>query len=52
MGCPGARLHKSRSVQLFGEFVTYVDTDDSVVALTLDDGPAVPHTDSILDLLR
>lgn len=46
------RLHKSRSVQLFGELVTSVATDDSVVALTFDDGPAVPHTDSILDLLR
>ena len=46
------RLHDSRSVQLFGELVTSVATDDPVVALTFDDGPAVPHTDSILDLLR
>lgn len=46
------RLHKSRSVQLFGELVTVVSTEDSVVALTFDDGPAAPHTDSVLDLLR
>jgi peptidoglycan-N-acetylglucosamine deacetylase len=45
------RLHKSRSVQLFGELVTAVETTDRVVALTFDDGPGA-HTDSILDLLR
>jgi peptidoglycan-N-acetylglucosamine deacetylase len=46
------QLHKSRSWQLFGELVTFVATQDSVVALTFDDGPAAPYTDSILDLLR
>jgi peptidoglycan-N-acetylglucosamine deacetylase len=46
------RLHKSRSVQLFGELVARVDTEERVVALTFDDGPSAPHTDSILDLLR
>lgn len=46
------RLHKSRTVQLFGELVTSVETRDSVVALTFDDGPSAVYTDSVLDLLR
>ena len=46
------RLAKSRTTQLFGELVTSVETSDSVVALTFDDGPVAPYTDSILDLLR
>jgi peptidoglycan-N-acetylglucosamine deacetylase len=46
------RLHKSRSVQLFGELVTHVDTNERVVALTFDDGPALPYTDSVLKLLN
>lgn len=46
------RLHKSRSVQLFGNLVTVVATADSVVALTFDDGPSAPYTDSVLDFLR
>lgn len=46
------RLHKSRSVQLFGELVTSIETPDSVIALTFDDGPVPIYTDSVLDLLR
>jgi peptidoglycan/xylan/chitin deacetylase (PgdA/CDA1 family) len=46
------RLHRSRSIQLFGKLVTFVSTDDSVVALTFDDGPSLPYTDSVLSLLR
>lgn len=46
------RLHKSRSVQLFGELVTAVATADSLVALTFDDGPSTPYTDSVLAYLR
>lgn len=46
------RLHKSRTTQLFGELVTRVATTDSVVALTFDDGPGHPYTDSVLRLLR
>lgn len=45
------QLHASRTVQLFGAFVPSVDTEDSIVALTFDDGPVVPYTDSILDVL-
>jgi len=46
------RLHKSRTTQLFGDLVTDVETQDSLIALTFDDGPAHPHTDSVLALLR
>lgn len=45
-------LHKSRTVQVFGDLVHAVATEDSVVALTFDDGPAEPYTDSILELLE
>jgi peptidoglycan-N-acetylglucosamine deacetylase len=44
-------LHKSRTFQLFGDLVHAVTTDDRVVALTFDDGPAAPYTDSVLTLL-
>ncbi len=44
------RLHKSRSYQLFGDLVTRVETSDSLVALTFDDGPTA-HTDSVLSVL-
>jgi peptidoglycan/xylan/chitin deacetylase (PgdA/CDA1 family) len=47
----GWRLSNSRSYQLFGELVTHVETDDSVVALTLDDGPLPVYTDSVLHIL-
>lgn len=45
-------LHKSRTVQVFGDLVHAVSTEDSVVALTFDDGPAEPYTDSVLQLLE
>ncbi|GAE28861.1 hypothetical protein JCM9152_198 [Halalkalibacter hemicellulosilyticusJCM 9152] len=41
----------ARSVQLFGDIVPKVDTDDKVVALTFDDGPGV-FTDEILAILN
>jgi len=44
-------LSKSRSYQLFGELVTRVETLDSAVALTFDDGPVPGYTDSVLALL-
>ena len=49
---PAWRLHDSRTTQLFGELITAVQTTDSVVALTFDDGPVPAHTDSVLALLR
>ncbi|NLV81267.1 MAG: polysaccharide deacetylase family protein [Rhodococcus sp.] len=36
----GFELMNSRTVQLFGTLVNRVDTDEKVVALTLDDGPS------------
>jgi len=47
----GWQLSKSRSYQLFGELVTRVETADSVVALTFDDGPVPGYTDSVLSVL-
>ncbi len=45
------RLSKSRTHQLVGELITRVETSDSVVALTFDDGPVPAYTDSILAVL-
>jgi peptidoglycan-N-acetylglucosamine deacetylase len=46
------KLHKSRTVQLFGDLTYAVSTEDRVVALTFDDGPTAPYTDSVLKLLE
>jgi peptidoglycan/xylan/chitin deacetylase (PgdA/CDA1 family) len=45
------QLARSRTVQLFGTLVPRVDTRDSVVALTFDDGPEAARADSVLALL-
>jgi peptidoglycan-N-acetylglucosamine deacetylase len=45
------QLHDSRTFQLFGDLTHAVATEDRVVALTFDDGPAEPYTDSVLTLL-
>lgn len=51
--CLGAwKLHKSRSYQLFGELIRRVETSDSVIALTFDDGPTPGFTQEVLDLLE
>lgn len=47
----GWDLSNSRKYQTFGELVTRVETADSVVALTFDDGPVPRYTDSVLALL-
>jgi peptidoglycan/xylan/chitin deacetylase (PgdA/CDA1 family) len=47
----GWRLSNSRTHQLAGELVRRVDTSDSVVALTFDDGPIPSYTDSVLATL-
>jgi peptidoglycan-N-acetylglucosamine deacetylase len=44
-------LTNSRTHQLFGKLVSRVETTDSVVALTFDDGPTPLYTDSILKIL-
>lgn len=43
-------VSKSRTFQFFGDFVTSVETNEKVVALTFDDGPGV-NTDKILAIL-
>jgi peptidoglycan-N-acetylglucosamine deacetylase len=45
-------LSRSRRYQVFGELVSRVETDDRVVALTLDDGPTPEGTDAILRVLE
>ena len=47
----GVRLSHSRTHQIVGELLTRVETSDSVVALTFDDGPTAFHTDSVLAVL-
>ena len=47
----GLRLSNSRTHQLIGDLFTRVETSDSVVALTFDDGPTSVYTDSVLVLL-
>jgi peptidoglycan/xylan/chitin deacetylase (PgdA/CDA1 family) len=46
------RISRTRRVQLIGQLVTHVETRDSIVALTFDDGPTAQHADSILAVLR
>ena len=45
------QLTKAREVQLFGEVIARVDTQDSVVALTFDDGPVPRSTEVVLSSL-
>lgn len=47
----GWKLSNSRRYQTFGDLVTRVETADSVVALTFDDGPIPRYTDSVLKVL-
>ncbi|HLM68405.1 MAG TPA: polysaccharide deacetylase family protein, partial [Longimicrobium sp.] len=45
-------LHRSRTFQFFGQIVPRVETRDSVVALTFDDGPTASQADEMLSYLR
>lgn len=42
----------STSFMLFGTIVTHVDTDEKVIALTLDDGPLPGTTEETLEVLK
>ena len=46
------QLARSRTHQLFGEIVAHVDTRDSVVTLTFDDGPVAAVADGLMAVLR
>lgn len=46
------RVSRTRRLQLIGSLVTHVETRDSIVALTFDDGPTPQYTDSILAVLQ
>lgn len=45
------QLARSRTTQLFGEIVARVDSRDSVVALSFDDGPVDGIADSLIGIL-
>lgn len=45
------KIHKSRTFQLMGTLVPRVETTDSLVALTFDDGPTPRFTQQILSIL-
>jgi len=45
------QLARARTVQLFGTLVSRVETRDSLVALTFDDGPAPALVDSVIRML-
>ena len=46
------QIARSRTFQLFGDIVAEVETKDSAVALTFDDGPVDSVTDSLIAILR
>ena len=48
----GWRLSRSRTLQLFGEIVSRVETSQKVIALTFDDGPTPEATSEVLSVLR
>ncbi|MEJ2030024.1 MAG: polysaccharide deacetylase family protein, partial [Maritimibacter sp.] len=50
VGLAGWLLSRSHNVQLFGEIVARVETDQPMVALTFDDGPS-PYTQEVIDIL-
>ncbi|MDA3845369.1 MAG: polysaccharide deacetylase family protein [Vallitaleaceae bacterium] len=43
---------KSRNLQLFGNIISHIETEDKVIALTFDDGPSGSYTKEILDILE
>jgi peptidoglycan/xylan/chitin deacetylase (PgdA/CDA1 family) len=49
---PTYYLTKSRTVQIAGQLVSRVDTNEKVVALTFDDGPSAEYTDEVLRILE
>lgn len=48
----GYQIAKSKTFQIFGEYIVRVDTDAPSVALTFDDGPTRKYTQALLDSLH
>ncbi|HEX8152236.1 MAG TPA: polysaccharide deacetylase family protein [Thermoanaerobaculia bacterium] len=46
------QLSRARTIQLFGNIVSRVETDRKLVALTFDDGPTREHAPEVLRVLR
>ena len=46
------QFSKSRTHQLFGEFYPRVETANSLVALTFDDGPRPEYADEVIEILE
>lgn len=46
------QLSNAMAFQLFGRIVSNVETEDRVVALTLDDGPSAAYTEEVLSILE
>ena len=51
VGYGAFRLSKARDVQLLGDLVTHVDTEQRVVALTFDDGPSAEYAEQVVGVL-
>ena len=45
-------LARSRTYQLFSRPISHVETSDSIVALTFDDGPTAERVDSLIRILQ
>jgi len=45
-------VYRNPRLQLFGELVTHIETDQKVVALTFDDGPKPGPTQILLEMLK
>lgn len=45
------QVSRSTTFQLFGDIVHRVETEERVIALTLDDGPSPHHVDEVLEIL-
>lgn len=52
LGAGAFTLMNSRTTQVDGEIVSRVETDEKVVALTFDDGPAAEDADALLSTLE
>lgn len=52
LGFGAYNLMSSRTFQVFGGLTARVNTDEKIIALTLDDGPTRGYTENILEILK